>query len=55
VPESFAKAEEEPEALFLLGAAEVHPEASQSGSRVQKYVVDLDLKVSFPLTNLSWS
>ncbi|HZE18836.1 MAG TPA: LptF/LptG family permease [Candidatus Angelobacter sp.] len=52
VPESFAKAEEEPEALSYWELQKYIQRLRQSGSRVQKYVVDLDLKVSFPLTNL---
>ena len=51
-PESFAKAEEDPKALSYWELERYIQRLKQSGSRVQKYLVELYLKVSFPLTNL---
>jgi lipopolysaccharide export system permease protein len=51
-PESFEKAEEDPKALSYWELERYIQKLRQSGSRVQKYLVELYLKVSFPLTNL---
>ena len=51
-PESFEKAEEDPKALSYWELEKYIQRLRQSGSRVQKYLVELYLKVSFPLTNL---
>lgn len=51
-PEDFAKAEEDPKALSYWELEEYVERLRQSGSRVQNYLVDLYLKISFPLTNL---
>ena len=50
-PESFAKAEEDPKALSYWELERYIQRLKQSGSRVQKYLVELYLKISFPLTN----
>ena len=52
VPESFEKAEEDPKALSYWELEKYIQRLRQSGSRVQKYLVELYLKISFPLTNL---
>lgn len=51
-PESFEKAEEDPKALSYWELEKYIGRLKQSGSRVQKYLVELYLKISFPLTNL---
>jgi lipopolysaccharide export system permease protein len=51
-PEDFAKAEEDPRALSYWELSKYIGRLRQSGSRVQKYLVELYLKVAFPLTNL---
>lgn len=51
-PESFEKAEEDPKALSYWELEKYIQRLRQSGSRVQKYLVELYLKISFPLTNL---
>jgi lipopolysaccharide export system permease protein len=51
VPEDFAKAEEDPMALSYWQLEKYIQRLRQSGSRVQKYLVELYLKVAFPLTN----
>ncbi len=51
-PESFEKAEEDPKALSYWELKKYIQRLRQSGSRVQKYLVELYLKISFPLTNL---
>lgn len=51
-PDDFAKAEEEPMALSYWELQSYIERLKQSGSRVQKYTVELYLKVAFPLTNL---
>ena len=51
-PEDFAKAEEDPHALSYWELQDYIERLHQSGSRVQKHVVELYLKVAFPLTNL---
>jgi len=51
-PESFEKAEEDPKALSYWELERYIQRLRQSGSRVQKYLVELYLKISFPLTNL---
>ncbi|HET9940727.1 MAG TPA: LptF/LptG family permease, partial [Candidatus Eisenbacteria bacterium] len=51
-PEDFAKAEEDPMALSYWQLEKYIGKLKQSGSRVQKYLVELYLKVAFPLTNL---
>ena len=51
-PESFEKAEEDPKALSYWELERYIQRLKQSGSRVQKYLVELYLKISFPLTNL---
>jgi len=51
-PEDFAKAEEDPMALSYWELEQYIGRLRQSGSRVQKYLVELYLKVAFPLTNL---
>jgi lipopolysaccharide export system permease protein len=51
-PEDFAKAEEDPMALSYWELEKYIAKLHQSGSRVQKYLVELYLKVAFPLTNL---
>jgi lipopolysaccharide export system permease protein len=51
VPEDFAKAEEDPHALSYWELQDYIERLHQSGSRVQKHVVELYLKVAFPLTN----
>jgi lipopolysaccharide export system permease protein len=51
-PESFEKAEEDPKALSYWELERYIHRLRQSGSRVQKYLVELYLKISFPLTNL---
>jgi lipopolysaccharide export system permease protein len=51
-PDDFAKAEEDPRALSYWQLQNYIGRLRQSGSRVQKYLVELYLKVAFPLTNL---
>jgi len=51
-PDDFAKAEEDPRALSYWELRDYIARLKQSGSRVQKYLVELYLKVAFPLTNL---
>ncbi len=51
-PEDFAKAEEDPKSLSFWELQHYIARLRQSGSRVQKYLVELYLKISFPLTNL---
>ena len=51
-PDDFAKAEEDPHALSYWELQDYIERLHQSGSRVQKHVVELYLKVAFPLTNL---
>jgi len=51
-PADFAEAEEDPKALSYWELEHYIERLSQSGSRVQKYLVELYLKISFPLTNL---
>jgi lipopolysaccharide export system permease protein len=51
-PEDFAETEEDPTGLSYWELARYIGRLHQSGGRVQKYLVDLYLKVSFPLTNL---
>jgi lipopolysaccharide export system permease protein len=51
-PDDFAKAEEDPTALSYWELQNYIGRLRQSGSRVQKYLVELYLKVAFPLTNL---
>jgi lipopolysaccharide export system permease protein len=50
-PADFAEAEEDPEALSFLALQRYIDRLRQSGSRVQKYLVELNLKIAFPLTN----
>ena len=50
-PRDFAEAEEDPKALSYWELTEYIARLRQSGSRVQKYLVELYLKISFPLTN----
>jgi lipopolysaccharide export system permease protein len=52
VPKDFEKAEEDPKALSYWELEKYIQRLRQSGSRVQKYLVELYLKISFPLTNL---
>ncbi len=52
VPDDFAKAEEDPKALSYWELRDYIARLRQSGGRVQKYLVELYLKVAFPLTNL---
>ena len=51
-PEDFAEGEEDPKGLSYWALQNYIDRLHQSGSRVQKYLVELYLKVSFPLTNL---
>lgn len=51
-PEDFAEAEEDPTALSFWELSHYIQRLKQSGSRVQKYLVELYLKVAFPLSNL---
>ncbi|MGE5174758.1 MAG: LPS export ABC transporter permease LptG [Hyphomicrobiales bacterium] len=51
-PADFAEAEEDPTALSYWDLAHYIERLRQSGSRVQKYLVELYLKIAFPLTNL---
>jgi lipopolysaccharide export system permease protein len=51
-PADFAEAEEDPKALSFWELRHYIERLHQSGSRVQKYLVELYLKISFPLTNL---
>jgi lipopolysaccharide export system permease protein len=51
-PDSFERAEEDPKALSYWELEKYIRRLKQSGSRVQKYLVELYLKISFPLTNL---
>jgi lipopolysaccharide export system permease protein len=51
-PADFAEAEEDPKALSYWELQHYIERLHQSGSRVQKYMVELYLKISFPLTNL---
>jgi lipopolysaccharide export system permease protein len=51
-PEDFAEAEEDPTALSFWELQRYIERLRQSGGRVQKYLVELYLKVAFPLTNL---
>jgi lipopolysaccharide export system permease protein len=51
-PDAFEKAEEDPKALSYWELERYIQRLRQSGSRVQKYLVELYLKISFPLTNL---
>lgn len=50
-PSDFAEGEEDPKALSYWQLENYIDRLHQSGSRVQKYVVELYLKISFPLTN----
>jgi lipopolysaccharide export system permease protein len=50
-PADFATAEEDPEALSFWQLRHYIDRLRQSGSRVQKYLVELYLKIAFPLTN----
>ena len=50
-PEDFAEAEEDPTALSYWELSRYIDRLKQSGSRVQMYLVELYLKISFPLTN----
>jgi lipopolysaccharide export system permease protein len=51
-PADFAEAEEDPKGLSYWELQHYIERLRQSGGRVQKYLVELYLKVSFPLTNL---
>jgi len=51
-PDDFAETEEDPAGLSYWELARYINRLHQSGGRVQKYLVDLYLKISFPLTNL---
>lgn len=51
-PEDFAEAEEDPKGLSYWQLENYIDRLHQSGSRVQTYLVELYLKISFPLTNL---
>lgn len=51
-PEDFAETEEDPAGLSYWELSHYINRLHQSGGRVQKYLVDLYLKISFPLTNL---
>jgi lipopolysaccharide export system permease protein len=51
-PEDFAETEEDPTGLSYWELSRYIARLHQSGGRVQKYLVDLYLKISFPLTNL---
>jgi lipopolysaccharide export system permease protein len=51
-PEDFSETEEDPAALSYWELSHYIQRLHQSGGRVQKYLVDLYLKISFPLTNL---
>lgn len=51
-PSDFAEAEEDPKALSYWELAHYITRLKQSGSRVEKYLVELYLKIAFPLTNL---
>jgi lipopolysaccharide export system permease protein len=51
-PEDFAETEEDPTGLSYWELSRYINRLHQSGGRVQKYLVDLYLKLSFPLTNL---
>lgn len=51
-PADFAEAEEDPKALSYWELSHYIARLRQSGSRVQKYLVELYLKIAFPLTNL---
>jgi lipopolysaccharide export system permease protein len=50
-PEDFATAEEDPQELSYVQLVRYIDRLRESGSRVQKYLVELYLKVAFPLTN----
>lgn len=50
-PEDFAEGEEDPRGLSYWALRNYIDRLHQSGSRVQKYLVELYLKISFPLTN----
>lgn len=50
-PEDFAEAEEDPQALSYPALQRYIDRLRQSGSRVQKYLTELHLKIAFPLTN----
>ncbi len=51
-PEDFSETEEDPAGLSYWELSRYIQRLHQSGGRVQKYLVDLYLKISFPLTNL---
>ncbi len=51
-PDDFATAEEDPQQLSYGELVRYIERLRESGSRVQKYLVELYLKVAFPLTNL---
>lgn len=51
-PEDFAETEEDPTGLSYWELTRYIDRLHQSGGRVQKYLVDLYLKLAFPLTNL---
>jgi len=51
-PADFAEEEEDPKTLSYWELSHYITRLKQSGSRVQKYLVELYLKVAFPLTNL---
>lgn len=50
-PADFATAEEDPDVLSFWQLQRYIERLKQSGSRVQKYLVELYLKIAFPLTN----
>jgi lipopolysaccharide export system permease protein len=50
-PADFAEAVEDPEVLSFWQLQHYIDRLRQSGSRVQKYLVELNLKIAFPLTN----
>jgi lipopolysaccharide export system permease protein len=51
-PESFAKESRKPEEMNFLELRDYVRKLRQSGARVANYLVDLHLKLAFPLVNL---
>ncbi len=51
-PEDFAKREAEPDEMNFVQLLRYVNRVKESGGRIQKYLVELHMKLAFPLTNL---
>ncbi|MBN1504722.1 MAG: LPS export ABC transporter permease LptG [Candidatus Eisenbacteria bacterium] len=51
-PEDFAKQEAEPDEMNFVQLTRYVSRVRESGGRIQKYLVELHMKLAFPLTNL---